>query len=190
MGITKEQKLQIVALNTQGKSIKEIAKIAKVSEANVITILENYATPKNSTTKTTRSKLTDGEINEMYRLADEGVGVCEIARRLGIAQSTVSRWLIKRTRDEASKPELESEVSEAPEETKVKEPAPEATGTSSIKKDNVYLNDSTVIKLCQDALLKIGDRIVECDGDSYILGYAHSTLDLIKTIMGDDDENV
>ena len=73
---------------------------------------------------------------------------------------------------------------------KVKEPAPEATGTSSIKKDNVYVNDSTVIKLCQDALLRIGDRIVECDGDSYILGYVHSTLDLIKTIKGDDDENV
>ena len=186
MEITKEQKLQIVALNAQGKSIKAIAQTAKVSEATVISVLTNYSEPKDSTTKTIKPKLTDEGINDIYRLADEGVGVCEIARRLGIAQSTVSRRLINRTRDEAPKP-----APAAPEEPKEKEPAPEATGTSSIKKDNVlYLNDSTVIKLCQEALLKIGDRIVECGGDSYILGYVHSTLDLIKTIKGDDDENV
>lgn len=197
MEITKEQKLQIVALNAQGKSIKEIAKIAKVSEENVITILANYAEPKNSTTNLIKPRLTAKEINEMYRLADEGLSVRKIASKVGRGVSTVKRQLIKRSQLADPKPEpapgpeleLESEVSEAPEETKVKEPAPEATGTSS-KKDNVYLNDSTVIKLCQEAMLKIGDRIVECDGDSYILGYVHSTLDLIKTIMGDDDENV
>ena len=157
MEITKEQKLQIVALNAQGKSIKEIAKIAKVSEAKVITILANYAEPKNSTTKTTRSKLTDEEINEMYRLADEGVGVCEIARRLGIAQSTVSRWLIKRTRDEDSKPEPEPEPELEPEE-KTKEPAPAPTETSS-KKDNVYFNDSTYKSACQVAYKKTDEAI-------------------------------
>ena len=205
MEITKEQKLQIVALNAQGKSIKEIAKIAKVSEANVITILANYAEPKNSTTNLIKPRLTAEEINEMYRLADEGLSAHKIASKVGRGVSTVKRQLIKRGQAEDPKPEPapapdpepapkpEPQLPTAPEapaeEPKEKEPAPEATGTSS-KKDNVYFNDSTVIKLCQEALLKIGDRIVECDGDYYILGYAHSTLDLIKTIKGDDDENV
>ena len=191
MEITKEQKLQIVALNAQGKSIKAIAQTAKVSESNVIAILANYATPKDSTTNLIKPRLTANEINEMYRLADEGLSVRKIASKVGRGVSTVKRQLIKRSQladpkpKPAPEPELElepeSEVPEAPEEPKAKEPAPEATGTSS-KKDNVYLNDSTVIKLCQDALLRIGDRIVECGGDSYILGYVHSTLDMIERL--------
>ena len=54
MEITKEQKLQIVALNAQGKSIKEIAKIAKVSEANVITIV--FKVKRDSKSLTTKFK--------------------------------------------------------------------------------------------------------------------------------------
>ena len=199
MEITREQKLQIVALNAQGKSVKDIARIAKVSEANVIAILTNYATPKDSTTNLIKPRLTADEINEMYRLADEGLSVRKIASKVGRGVSTVKRQLIKRGQAEdpkpapaldpepAPKPEPEApQLPADPEEPKEKEPAPEATGTSS-KKDNVYLNDSTVIKLCQEALLRIGDRIVECDGDSYILGYVHSTLDIIERLMEEDE---
>ncbi len=214
MEITKEQMLQIVALNAQGKSIKEIAKIAKVSEAKVITILANYAEPKNSTTNLIKPRLTAEEINEMYRLADEGLSVRKIASKVGRGVSTVKRQLIKRSQLADPKPEPapepepapapEPEVPEAPEETKTKEPAPEATGTSS-KKDNVYVNDSIYKSACQVAfeyadqatkdILQIYGNMTSAEKRAFDFGVVYlSTLyarnNLENAIMGDDDENV
>ena len=61
---------------------------------------------------------------------------------------------------------------------KENEPAPSANDTSS--KENYYqLNDSTKLGICQEALVKIGDRIVKVDGDPYILGYIHAVLDVL-----------
>ena len=60
------------------------------------------------------------------------------------------------------------------------EPAPSGNGTSS--KENILQNDdSTKLEICQEALLKIGDRIVETsdEADYYILGYVHAVLDVI-----------
>jgi hypothetical protein len=70
-----------------------------------------------------------------------------------------------------------------------KEPAPSANDTSS-KDDNIsQLNDTAKLKICQEALLNIGDRIAECaDGDDYILGYVHAALDVIGLKAGDGDD--
>lgn len=215
MEITREQKLQIVALNAQGKSVKDIARIAKVSEAKVIAILTNYATPKDSTTKTIKPRLTEEEINDIYRLADEGMGVCEIARRLGIAQSTVSRRLINRTRDEAPKPEpapapdpepapkSEPQLPTAPEapaeETKEKEPAPAPTETSSkLSTDNNNLthhNDNTYRKACQaaykkaevavDTILEIYSTMTETEQRAFDLGEAYHSMYVVLDELRD-----
>lgn len=69
------------------------------------------------------------------------------------------------------------------------EPAPSANDTSSEVK-TLHLDDSTLLNICQEGMLKIGDRIVECaDGDDYILGYVHAildVLDLVEQLTGGD----
>ena len=73
-----------------------------------------------------------------------------------------------------------------------KEPAPAATGTSSNDDNISQLNDTAKLKICQEALLNIGDRIAECaDGDDYILGYVNAllaVLDVIGLKAGDQSE--
>ena len=70
---------------------------------------------------------------------------------------------------------------------KEKEPAPAATGTSS-EENNSHFDDTTLLDICQEGLIKIGDRIAECaDGDDYILGYVHAILDVVEQLTGGDD---
>ena len=70
---------------------------------------------------------------------------------------------------------------------KEKEPAPDATGTSP-NENILHINDTTLLDICQEGLIKIGDRIAECaDGDDYILGYVHAILDVVEQLTGGDD---
>ena len=70
---------------------------------------------------------------------------------------------------------------------KEKEPAPSANGTSPNVKC-LHVNDTTLLDICQEGLIKIGDRIAECaDGDDYILGYVHAILDVVEQLRGGDD---
>ena len=70
------------------------------------------------------------------------------------------------------------------------EPAPAATGTSSeVSKDtdNIQLDDSTLLDICQEGLINISSRIAEVNGgDDYILGYSCAVLDIIKKLKGGD----
>lgn len=70
---------------------------------------------------------------------------------------------------------------------KEKEPAPSANDTSSEVK-TLHLDDSILLDICQEGMLKISDRIAECaDGDDYILGYVHAILDVVEQLRGGDD---
>ena len=71
---------------------------------------------------------------------------------------------------------------------KEKEPAPAPTGTSS-QTNKLHLDDSTLLKICQEALLKVCDRIIEVDGDPYILGYIHSMLDILDRLKEEGENN-
>ena len=65
-----------------------------------------------------------------------------------------------------------------------KEPAPSANDTSSEVK-TLHLDDSILLDICQEGMLKISDRIAECaDGDDYILGYVHAILDVVEQLRG------
>ena len=67
---------------------------------------------------------------------------------------------------------------------KEKEPAPSANDTSSEVK-TLHLDDSILLDICQEGMLKISDRIAECaDGDDYILGYVHAILDVVEQLRG------
>ena len=70
---------------------------------------------------------------------------------------------------------------------KENEPAPSANDTSSTNEKYLHLDDSTLLDICQEGMLKIGDRIAECaDGDDYILGYVHAILDVVEQLRGGD----
>ena len=70
---------------------------------------------------------------------------------------------------------------------KENEPAPAATGTSS-NDNKLHLDDNTLLGICQEALLSIGDRVAESDGDSYILGYVHAVIDVLEQMKGRQKE--
>lgn len=46
-------------------------------------------------------------------------------------------------------------------------------------KNITTLDNNTKLRICQEALLRIGDRIIEVNGDTYILGYIHAVLDVL-----------
>lgn len=66
-----------------------------------------------------------------------------------------------------------------------KEPAPAATGTSSeVSKDtdNIHLNDSTLLDICQEGLC----TVAQTRNADYQIGYADAVLDVIKKLRGGD----
>lgn len=65
------------------------------------------------------------------------------------------------------------------------EPAPAATGTSSeVSKDtdNIHLNDSTLLDICQEGLC----TVAQTRNADYQIGYADAVLDVIKKLRGGD----
>lgn len=68
---------------------------------------------------------------------------------------------------------------------KENEPASAETETSP-KETTLHLDDTTLLEICQEAMLKVCDRIIEADGDAYILGYIHSVLDAVNKLKGEE----
>lgn len=70
------------------------------------------------------------------------------------------------------------------------EPAPAATETSSeVSSDDTrkltYLDDNTLLDICQEALLNISERIADINnGDEYIQGYATAVVDVLDRLRG------
>lgn len=65
------------------------------------------------------------------------------------------------------------------------EPASAPTETSP-KETTLHLDDTTLLEICQEAMLKVCDGIIEADGDAYILGYIHSVLDAVNKLKGEE----
>jgi hypothetical protein len=67
------------------------------------------------------------------------------------------------------------------------EPAPAATGTSSeVSKDtdNIHLNDSTLLDICQEGLCTVAQN----RNADYQIGYADAVLDVIKKLKGEQSD--
>lgn len=67
------------------------------------------------------------------------------------------------------------------------EPALSANSTSSevsVKEDtdNIHLDDSTLLDICQEALVEV----IERGGDAYSLGYTQAILDVVEKLRGGD----
>ena len=74
---------------------------------------------------------------------------------------------------------------------KENEPAPAATGTSSevsVKEDtdNIHLNDSTLLDICQEGLEEISKIALDDYPNEFLTGYIVAVKDNIKRLRGGD----
>ncbi|MGN1133342.1 MAG: helix-turn-helix domain-containing protein [Oscillospiraceae bacterium] len=122
--------------------------------------------------KIIKGPVTEQEKEEIKKMYADGIGVCEIARKTGYAQSSISRWV------GTWKPNSKEDK---PMKVKEKEPAVAPTTTSS-NKNILQLNDTAKLKICQEAL----ERIAVSSHD-YISGFARGILAAINYEAGDDD---
>lgn len=75
---------------------------------------------------------------------------------------------------------------------KENEPAPEATGTSSevsVKEDtdNIHLNDSTLLNICQEELEEISKIALDDYPDEFLTGYVEAFKNNIQRLRGGDN---
>lgn len=73
------------------------------------------------------------------------------------------------------------------------EPAPAATGTSSevsVKEDtdNIHLNDSTLLNICQEELEKISEIALGDFPNEYLTGYIVAFKKNIKRLRGEQSD--
>jgi DNA-binding CsgD family transcriptional regulator len=141
--LSQEKKTQIAACHGKGMTVKEIAKKAKLTEAQVDVFLQSIGkkplyrrnTQKSKEEKRSYNRLTEEQKDKILELSKDGLNMYEIAEKLDIKSATVYKFLHK---------------------VKEKEPESAATDTSSvgcIKKtdgDTVSLSkDTTIEAKCQ-----------------------------------------
>lgn len=123
MELSQEKKTQIAACHGKGMTVKEIAKAAKLTEAQVDVFLQSIGKrPLYRRCSQKHNRLTEEQKQQLIELFQEGKGVTEISKITGINIKTVDYY----------KPKL-----------KEKEPATAATVTDSQKTD-VIVEDNTV----------------------------------------------
>lgn len=123
MELSQEKKTQIAACHGKGMTVKEIAKAAKLTEAQVDVFLQSIGKkPLYRRCSQKHNRLTEEQKQQLIKLFQEGKGVTEISKITGINIKTVDYY----------KPKL-----------KEKEPATAATVTDSQKTD-VIVEDNTV----------------------------------------------
>lgn len=126
------------------KTFEELARdVAHKQDNEAMLIGDDVKTvSKQGYARTVRGAATDEEKAEVRDLYRKGVGVCEIARRTGFAQSTVSRWV--------GTWQIDPKTSvKAKGNKRVKnEPAPAPTETSP-QNNNLHFDDSTFKSICQ-----------------------------------------
>ena len=74
---------------------------------------------------------------------------------------------------------------------KKNEPAPAATGTSSeVSKDtdNIHIDDSTLLDICQEELEAISEIAINDYPNGYLTGYIVALQNNIKRLRGGDDK--
>jgi len=146
MQLTREKKCQIAALGAKGKTVEEIAQTAGLEVETVREFLSGRESSEKKPLFGGNKKITTKTIAKINELRQQGKTHKEIADELGIGTATVSRYLHKDKPSQINE-DFDKAVNKmiAEAETK-KEPAPAATDTDSVIKDNIdilYPNDST-----------------------------------------------
>ncbi|MGN1133784.1 MAG: hypothetical protein ACI4RN_04930 [Oscillospiraceae bacterium] len=138
--------------------------------------------------KIIKGPVTEQEKEEIKKMYADGKTVTEISKITGYAKSSIGNWVGIYPKNKGIPLSTSNKEDKPMKSAKEKEPAPSANDTSSENNIN-QLNDNTKLRICQEALLNIGDRIAECaDGDDYILGYVHAVLDVIGLKAGEHND--
>ena len=183
------------------KTFDELARdvIRKQDNEAMLTGNDSETVTKQGYARTVRGAATEEEKADVRSMYRKGIGVCEIARRTGFAQSTVSRWVSTCQLDRTTS--VKAKHSKSDKDTK-KEPAPTAIGTSSevsLSNDTnslAHLDDSTKKAICQevenihDRLVQAYDEDLESNLGIRLYGEAMGLLEaMIHKLEGDDNDD-
>ena len=136
MELSQEKKTQIAACHGKGMTVKEIAKAAKLTEAQVDVFLQSigkrplyrrYSQTKKDETEKKYNRVTDEQKKEIFELLAQGKGTTEIAQLTGINVKTVNNY--KHRKSKEKEPATAATVTDSAETTIVQ------NSTVSISKD-------------------------------------------------------
>lgn len=139
MELSQEKKTQIAACHGKGMTVKEIAKAAKLTEAQVDVFLQSigkkplyrrYSQTKKDETEKKYNRVTDEQKKEIFELLAQGKGTTEIAQITGINVKTVNNY--KHRKSKEKEPATAATVTDSVE---IKTDDSEISNTVSISKD-------------------------------------------------------
>lgn len=118
-----------------------------------------------------QEKQNNGQVDEETKekaksLYISGMAVARISEEIGVSKRSIFTWIKKYGWEKKEKKEMV-------EQEKVEQ----------------TIDDTTLLDICHEGLIKIGDRIAECaDGDDYILGYVHAILDVTEKFKANKED--
>ena len=177
MELSQEKKTQIAACHGKGMTVKEIAKAAKLTEAQVDVFLQSIGKkPLYRRCSQKHNRLTEEQKQQLIELFQEGKGVPEISKITGINIKTVDYY----------KPKLkEKEPATAATVTDSKETTIVQNSTVSISKDNTGdAKSQALLKSIQKEFLGIYERLDESHQHVWDLGELYAQ---IKEAIGNED---
>lgn len=187
MELSQEKKTQIAACHVKGMTVKEIAKAAKLTEAQVDVFLQSigkkplyrrYGQKKKEETEKKYNRITDEQKKEIFELLAQGKGTTEIAQLTGINVKTVNNY--KHRKSKEKEPATAATVTDSKETTIVQ------NSTVSISKDNTgdaksqALSPFTALTLIETLL----DNWVGNEYDKYFMQAYEGTAEVIFTHRG------
>lgn len=187
MELSQEKKTQIAACHGKGMTVKEIAKAAKLTEAQVDVFLQSigkrplyrrYSQTKKDKTEKKYNRVTDEQKKEVFELLAQGKGTTEIAQLTGVNVKTVNNY--KHRKSKEKEPATAATVTDSKETTIVQ------NSTVSISKDTTgdaksqALSPFTALTLIETLL----DNRVGNEYDKYFMQAYEGTAEVIFTHRG------
>lgn len=176
------------------KTFEELARdiARKQDNEEMLTGTDIETATKQGNARTIRGAATEEEREEVRDMYRKGIGVCEIARRTGFAQSTISRWV--------GTCQIDPKTSVKAKGNKGVKNEPASAGTetspevSSNDTNNIsHLDDTTLLEICQEALTKISGNYSSKTGNcDFVRGYAKAICDItdkLKNIKEEENAN-
>lgn len=192
-----EKLLQLRAMQTAGATISEIAKELRLSPEDVESkLIELGHTPNEKVTPKPhgwgkneeeqevppqKSRfLTQEEIDTVLLAYDNGMGVCDIARQIGRAQSSVSRIITKHYVG------IKKEKEPAPAPTETSSNDIKTLPTNNYKPSEEVCQALTFIDEAINAIIGIyADYLEESEQKVFVLGESCGKLSCIKKRLGE-----
>lgn len=180
MELSQEKKTQIAACHGKGMTVKEIAKAAKLTEAQVDVFLQSIGKkPLYRRCSQKHNRLTEEQKQQLIELFQEGKGVTEISKITGINIKTVDYYKPKLKEKE---PATAGTVTDSVETTIVQ------NSTVSISKDNTGSPKSQgILEEIRRDLLQIYENMNEAAQHAWDLGEMYQKIRTALKEGGNED---